>query len=89
MASSTKGTKAKVPDVRKMLAPLTQDFATRDRMNRAIMILNNHQLLMKYALTNDQVSECSDSEARMSNRMVTVDTGDPIVLREGVSRDGP
>lgn len=61
MASSAKATQGKVPDVRKLLAPITQDFATRDKINRAIMILNNHQLLMKYALTNDQVSECRDS----------------------------
>jgi hypothetical protein len=33
-----------------------QDYATRDKVMRAIMILNNHQLLMKYALANDQVS---------------------------------
>ena len=55
MASSA--AKGKMTDVRKMLAPITQDFATRDRINLAIMILNNHQLVMKYALTNDQVSQ--------------------------------
>lgn len=33
-----------------------QDFATRQKINRAITVLNNYQLLMKYALANDQVS---------------------------------
>ena len=43
----------------RLITPITQDYATRDKTLRAIAVLNNHQLLMKYALTNDQVSQLS------------------------------
>lgn len=36
--------------------PTAADYANREKLIRAVTILNNHQLLMKYALANNQVS---------------------------------
>jgi len=35
--------------------PNAADFAKKEKLARAVMILSNYQLLMKYALANNQV----------------------------------
>ena len=58
----------------------------QERKMRATTILNNYQLLMKYALANDQVSEHTLSGGWPPGNRATVCTSDQDLLPESRCR---